>query len=215
MQQAKFDVRRFVSSDPSKCTGCGLCEYVCALEKERFLLNPLRSRIRVVRLTSFLNIAMTCRFCEDAPCVKTCSRKALKQSEKGGVLIVDEDKCDSCGWCVQACPYGGIVLHPEKKTVVACDLCGGEPKCVEFCPEEALELVTDDAVSQKTLISAVEKLLSETERLTNLIMKRALTDIFAEAEEGAKRLGQKLEALNEREMKLQLDLRNKGKRINE
>jgi NAD-dependent dihydropyrimidine dehydrogenase PreA subunit len=39
--------RKFVSVDPSKCIGCSVCEYVCALEKE-WSFNPLRSRIRVV-----------------------------------------------------------------------------------------------------------------------------------------------------------------------
>ncbi|MCW4020329.1 MAG: 4Fe-4S dicluster domain-containing protein [Candidatus Bathyarchaeota archaeon] len=193
--------RQFASVNPSKCTGCGICEYVCALEKEGFLRNPLRSRIRVIRLNSFFNTTMTCRFCEDAPCANACPCRALKQSERGGVLIIDEDRCNACGWCVQACSYGGISLHPQKK-VVACDLCGGESKCVEFRPEEALELATEDAAPQKMWVSAIEKLPSETERLGNLIKKRALTDIFKEAEEKAKRLEEKLAALNEREMKL-------------
>ena len=35
-------------------------------------------------------------------------------------------------------------MNPEKKVVMICDLCDGEPKCVDSCPEEALELGTED-----------------------------------------------------------------------
>lgn len=195
MKDSGSNERRFVSANPDKCVGCGLCEYVCALEKEGFP-NPSRSRIRVVRLNPWINVAMTCRFCEDALCVKACPRGALTQSEKG-FPIVDVDKCNACCWCLQACPYGGIVLHPEKR-VVTCDLCGGEPKCIEFCPEEALELVSSDEVSEKLWVSAVEKLPTKIERFTNLIKKGSWSELFAEAEERAKRLEEKLEALNRR-----------------
>ena len=101
--------RLFVSADPSKCVGCSVCEYVCALEKERSF-NPLRSWIRVVRLHPLVNVAVACRFCEDAPCVHACPRNALKQSEENGVILIDEEKCDACGWCIQACDYGFVIL---------------------------------------------------------------------------------------------------------
>jgi len=200
MKNSRSNERRFVSVDPDKCIGCGLCEYVCAFEKERFP-DPSRSRIRVIRLNPWINVAMTCRFCEDAFCVKACPRECLKQSEEG-FPIVDEDKCSACGWCLQACPYGGIVIHPKKR-VVTCDLCDGEPKCVEFCPEEALELVPNDECSEKTWISAVEKLPTKIERFTNLIKKKDWTELFAEAEEKTKRLEEKLEALNRRVIEIQ------------
>jgi Fe-S-cluster-containing dehydrogenase component len=113
-----------------------------------------------------------------------------------GILIVDEEKCDGCGWCIQACPYGGIMLHPDKGIVVACDLCGGDPKCVEFCPEEALELVSDDQAAEKKWIETIERIPSEVQKLTCLIKKREWASIFAEAEERARRLTGKLEEIN-------------------
>ena len=144
MQPQKFSEKKFVSVDPGKCTGCGICEYACTLEKGEPVWNPIRSRIRVIRMTPLLNFALACRFCYDAPCVKACPEKALVQSEKTGVLLVKEKNCKGCDWCVQACPHGGITIHPETGKAVACDLCDGEPKCVEFCPEEALEVVSTD-----------------------------------------------------------------------
>ena len=198
MEKLGFITRRFVSVDPSKCIGCSLCEFVCALEKEGDP-NPLKSRIRVIHLNPMLNLAVTCRFCENAPCIRACPRDAIKQSEKGGILLIDENRCDGCVLCVQACPYGGMMLHPEKGVVIACDLCDGEPKCIEYCPEEALELVSDDKYFNEALISTIEKLPKEIERLSNVIKSRNWTEIFAEAEERAQRLEEKLKNLKTKE----------------
>ena len=198
-QTTKFDSREFVAVDPSKCSGCGICESVCSLEKSEGKWDPLMSRIRVLRLKHVLNVAMACRFCEDARCVTACPEKALSQSEANGVLVVDERKCKGCDWCIQACPHGGIALHPDTRSVVACDLCGGEPKCVDSCPEEALELVSDDDAAEKKWNAAIEKLPSEIERLATVVNKREWSSILAEAEERAKRTSEKLEAINRRE----------------
>jgi len=186
--------RQFVSVNPTRCSGCGLCEYACSLEKNGFP-NPALSRIRVIRLNPLLNIAMTCRFCDDPPCVEACSREALKQSERGNLILVEEEKCDGCGWCIQACPYGGLVMDPDKNVVAVCDLCGGEPRCIDLCPEEALEIVSDDETADERWISAIEKLPRELERLNSLIRKRDLSEIFVNAEERVKRLESKLEEL--------------------
>lgn len=201
-ETAKSSGRPFVSADPSRCTGCGVCELACALEKDGSF-NPLRSRIRVVPLHPLVNVAIACRFCEDAPCVSACPRDALRQSEENGVILVDEARCDACGWCVQACPYDAIMLHPEKKVVMTCDLCGGEPKCIDFCPEDALELVTNDATAQKMWVSAVEKRLSEAEKIIKLIKGGVWTDVLTEAEESLDRLEEKLEALSSKELSLE------------
>ena len=86
-------------------------------------------------------------------------KDALEQSIESGVIIIDTDKCNGCGWCIEACDFGTISLDAENKVVNICDLCDGEPKCVEWCPEEALELTTRDILAQKARIDAVKKLL--------------------------------------------------------
>ncbi|MEM2947253.1 MAG: 4Fe-4S dicluster domain-containing protein [Candidatus Bathyarchaeia archaeon] len=159
----KIHERKFVSADPDKCVGCQTCEYICAWNKEK-AFNPLKSRIRVVRLNPLVNISITCRLCEDPPCVAACPRDALTQSEENGTIIVDEDKCNGCGWCIEACDYGAVSLHPEKKVVFICDLCKDKPdgpQCVKWCPEEALDLVTADVLAQKARITATKKLFQE------------------------------------------------------
>ena len=132
-------VNQFVNCDPDKCIGCNVCEYICSLEKEK-TFNPVKSRIRALRLDSLSNVAMTCRVCKNAPCVKACPEDALTQSTANGTITVDEEKCDGCGWCIETCEYGAIMLHPDKRKAVICDTCSGDPKCVQWCPESALSL---------------------------------------------------------------------------
>ena len=198
MAPAKFKSRKFVSVDPSKCTGCGICEYACTLEKGEAIWNPIRSRIRVVRMAPLFNFAIACRFCEDAKCVTACPENALVQSAKTGILMVKEKKCKGCDWCIQACPHGGITLHIDTGKAIACDLCDEEPQCVEFCPEEALELVSNDEEAEKRFDNALEKLPAETERLTNTVKNKDWNPLLAEAEERSMKVTEKLEALNKK-----------------
>jgi TPP-dependent indolepyruvate ferredoxin oxidoreductase alpha subunit len=132
-------VNQFVYCNPKKCNGCVVCEYACSMEKEE-TFNPVKSRIRAVRLDTISNIAMTCRTCIDAPCVAACPNDALTQSAEDKTIVVDENRCKGCGWCIQACEYGAITLHPSTKKAIVCDMCNGEPVCVQWCPESALSL---------------------------------------------------------------------------
>jgi Fe-S-cluster-containing hydrogenase component 2 len=192
--------RKYIAVDPSKCTGCGICEYACALEKSEDLLNPLKSRIRVLRLHPLLlNTTMVCRFCEDAQCVTACPEKALTQCQSSGILIVDKHKCNGCDWCIQACPHGGITIDSDTGLAIACDLCDGEPKCIDACPEEALELVSEEDAAEKTWKTAMQKLPSEIEKLAEQAKKNEWSNIIAKAEERAKKTSEKLEAISKRE----------------
>ena len=166
----------FVDVDPNKCIGCGICELVCSLEKsEKGAFNPLTSRIKVLR-HPLVNVAITCRLCENPPCVRACPRGALMQSLKNGVIIVDEEKCIGCGWCVKACEFGSITIDPFKGIAIVCDLCEGREgtgvfpgrkivrqACVEWCPEEALNLSTRGRLAQRAREVAVSKLFSTKE----------------------------------------------------
>jgi len=125
--------------------------------------NPTRSRIRVVRIYPHTNAALNCRLCEDAPCVTACPRKALSRAETNGVIVVNDQLCNGCGWCIKVCDFGAIALDP-KPTVNICDLCGDReegPACIEWCPEDALEVTTNDLLAQKARIGAVQKLDAE------------------------------------------------------
>ena len=148
---------KFVSGDPSKCVGCRVCEYVCSMEHEK-TYNPTKSRIRVVRLNPFVNVAIACRICEDPQCIAACPREALLQSEVNGAIMVDAEICNGCAWCVEACDFGSIQFHPESRDAFVCDLYEGEPQCVEWCPEQALDFITEAVLAQKARISATKRL---------------------------------------------------------
>jgi TPP-dependent indolepyruvate ferredoxin oxidoreductase alpha subunit len=131
------NINQFISCDTDKCVGCDVCEYVCSAEKEN-TFNPTKSRIRVIRLDVLSNMAITCRQCKDAPCVTACPKDALHQTKERSIIAVDEEKCDGCGWCIEACQYGAVNLHSKRRKPVICDTCKGEPKCIRECPESAL-----------------------------------------------------------------------------
>jgi carbon-monoxide dehydrogenase iron sulfur subunit len=165
LKQSTETERKFVAADLEKCTGCGVCELICALKREN-VYNPRCSRIKILRLYRLINIAVTCRLCENTPCIFACPKGCLTQSAKTGVIRVDEEKCDCCGWCIEACPYGAITLNPEKETVMICDLCDDEPQCVEWCPEGALDLVTQKEFDKNLRKTTVNKIIKENLRLS-------------------------------------------------
>jgi TPP-dependent indolepyruvate ferredoxin oxidoreductase alpha subunit len=133
-------VNQSVQCDSGKCVGCGICEYACSFEKEG-IFNPLKSRIRAVRVNMTFNSAFTCKACVEAPCVTACPQDALTQSKQTGTVTVDEAKCEGCGWCIESCQYGALTLHPITHKPLICDACGGNsPKCIPACPESALSL---------------------------------------------------------------------------
>ena len=78
--------------------------------------------------------------------------------------MVDEEACNGCAWCISACQFGAMMMHPERKVVFTCDSCKDEPEgpqCVKWCPEEALTFVTAQTLAQKARISAVKNLFQE------------------------------------------------------
>ena len=204
MQSAKTQQKRkFVSVDPGKCIGCGICEYACAVEKGESMWNPLRSRIRVVRMVPLFNFALSCQGCEDAKCVKACPEKAITQAEDTGLLIIDEKKCKGCDWCVQACEHGGITINPDTGKAIACDLCAGEPKCMESCPEEALEIVESDEAAEKLFNDALAKLPAQTQQLNIIVSNKDWKQLLATAEKRSEKVTEKLEALSKKTLEKQ------------
>jgi len=53
------------------------------------------------------------------------------------MIVVNKEGCIRCGACQGTCPTDAIAVSPED--VIYCDLCSGEPKCVEICPQGALK----------------------------------------------------------------------------
>jgi carbon-monoxide dehydrogenase iron sulfur subunit len=130
-----------------KCTGCRLCELVCAVKHDG-ISNPMRSRIKVMKWEmEGLYIPMSCQQCQDAPCLNVCPVKAISLDEEMGRVMVDYDVCIGCRSCVAVCPFGAMNFNVIDKKVIKCDLCDGDPQCVRFCDRKAVDFVSPDDVS--------------------------------------------------------------------
>jgi len=134
-------MRRVVVAEAERCSGCRVCELICSLTREGEC-NPFVSAIH--RQTVALDLRFepeTCKQCADAPCGQACPTDAIAHDPLTGGVVVDTKACTACGACVEACPFGQIRLVNE--LVVKCDLCGGEPLCVTWCPRKALSVLVE------------------------------------------------------------------------
>lgn len=85
-----------------------------------------------------------CKHCTHAACLDVCPTGALIRTEHGTVLVQD-DVCNGCGYCVPACPYGVIDIRPGDGGAFKCTLCqdrlgaGLAPACATACPTESIQ----------------------------------------------------------------------------
>ena len=120
--------------DVSKCTGCRMCETACSFYHSG-AVNRHTARIKVVNLyASGIDGPVVCVQCKEQYCTD-CPTKAITIGSLGQV-IVSPTLCTLCKKCENNCPIGAIEIFNE--TVYVCDLCGGSPKCIEACTENAI-----------------------------------------------------------------------------
>jgi len=132
---------------------CRACEAACA-EKMR----PLGPAILASRVhEAGVSKNVTCFQCGEPECIKACPADAIVKSEEDGVVRVIQDNCIGCEQCVTACPYGNMYYSTEAGVAFKCDLCGGEPKCVDACKHKVLSFVKTrpifDSLRHKDLLS--------------------------------------------------------------
>src|SRR5712691_6183962 len=88
-----------------------------------------------------------CKHCENAGCLEACPTGAIVRTEVGSVLV-QNDVCNGCGYCVVSCPFGVIDRRPEPlpdaggafKFTFCYDLqrSGLVPACAKVCPTESI-----------------------------------------------------------------------------
>jgi Fe-S-cluster-containing hydrogenase component 2 len=158
---------KFLTVNSEKCTGCRLCELVCSVVHEG-VSNPAKSRIQVVKWEDEgLYVPMICQQCEDAPCMSVCPMGAISRDKDLGHVTVNYDVCIGCRSCVNICPFGAMNYNRSTKKVFKCDLCGGDPQCVRFCDEKAIDFVPAESVSaQKKRESATRQAAAARQALT-------------------------------------------------
>ena len=148
--------------DPDKCTTCRLCELVCS-ERSEGAFRPSRSHVRVaIDAEEAFYFPMICLQCEEAACIEACPTDALVRDEATGAVVLVEARCDECGACEPACPYGAI--HCREGKARKCELCGGDPECVRFCSPGALTYQDADkwpAAKQRAYADRLAELVEE------------------------------------------------------
>lgn len=139
MKNQKIGYFEDLSDVERVCSRCRMCEMICSFTHYQ-VANPARSRIRIVSLGRGLDLPVTCLNCHDAPCVNICPTGAMHRLNVENMVQVNRDVCIGCGMCVNACPIGAITLDPAEQAAAKCDLCGGDPQCVKYCPPKVLHL---------------------------------------------------------------------------
>lgn len=136
-------------SFPSQCTGCRICELICSFTHYH-IFNPSLSRIKVTKIEPLLiDHPVTCRQCQRPPCHEVCPTHAITRNNDLGVNHIHEKLCIGCGECALACPFGAIYIPSGENFPISCDLCGGDPQCVRFCPFKVLQCRGDEDVAKE------------------------------------------------------------------
>jgi formate dehydrogenase iron-sulfur subunit len=130
------------SYDNTSALGANTWRHVAFVEQEE----PLR----------WLMESDVCKHCTHAACLDVCPTGALFRTEFGTV-VVQQDVCNGCGYCVPACPFGVLdrrhlapapdlpAYAKEDGRVWKCTLCydrlkgGHEPACAKACPTKSIQ----------------------------------------------------------------------------
>jgi formate dehydrogenase iron-sulfur subunit len=157
------------SYDNTSTLGANTWRHVAFVEQNE----PLRGDGEVDALR-WLMSSDVCKHCTHAACLDVCPTGALFRTEYGTV-VVQEDVCNGCGYCVPACPFGvidrrhlprspadppaeilGLQLGKrEDGRAWKCTLCydrlkgGHEPACAKACPTESIQFGPLDELRER------------------------------------------------------------------
>ncbi|MGH2979186.1 MAG: 4Fe-4S dicluster domain-containing protein [Solirubrobacterales bacterium] len=122
------------SYDNSAALGADRWRHVAFIEQHRLVDDGLR----------WLMSSDVCKHCTEAACLDACPTGAIFRTEFGTVVI-QEDVCNGCGYCVVACPFGVIDRRERDGRAFKCTMCydrlkdGLEPACAKACPTDSIQ----------------------------------------------------------------------------
>ena len=131
-----------------KCVGCYACRVACQM------VNGLESDEAFIKFDEMEQgvypnvyaevVPVQCMHCEDAPCEAVCPTHATYTTDSG-VVLVDEERCIGCKYCIVACPYNVRYIREDTGAADHCNFCldtrlhkGEDPACVSACRYDAL-----------------------------------------------------------------------------
>lgn len=134
--------------DLDRCTGCSACAVACKQENN-VGLGSFWVRVHQIgpigEFPDYMEmyfLPLMCQHCKNPACVGECPTDALYKRQDG-IVLIDKGKCNGCGMCVMACPYGAYSYNSEG-VVEKCNLCahlideGEKPACAKVCMVQAI-----------------------------------------------------------------------------
>jgi Fe-S-cluster-containing dehydrogenase component len=145
--------------DSALCTGCRTCMIACStynndgegsMELARLTVprHPFHSTWETARPVNYE--PRPCLQCADAPCVNVCPVGAIQTDHKSGTnaRVIDQNACIGCKRCIEACEsvyeLPRIQFDVARNKAIKCHLCSGNPQCVSWCPNHAINYVSAD-----------------------------------------------------------------------
>ncbi|MGR5221431.1 sulfate reduction electron transfer complex DsrMKJOP subunit DsrO [Vibrio parahaemolyticus] len=133
--------------DLRKCVGCQACTVSCGIENQT-PIGEFRTTVKQYdvslsndeqsQVCQSVTLPRLCNHCDNPPCIAVCPVQATFQ-RNDGIVMVDNQRCVGCAYCVQACPYDARFINSETMTADKCTFCahrleqGLLPACVETC----------------------------------------------------------------------------------
>jgi formate dehydrogenase iron-sulfur subunit len=165
------------SYDNSSELGANTWRHVAFIEQNEPLRGNGDGEVDALR---WLMSSDVCKHCTHAACLDVCPTGSLFRTEYGTV-VVQEDICNGCGYCVPACPFGvldkrhlprqdppvlPLITKKEDGRVWKCTLCydrlkgGHEPACAKACPTDSIQFGPLDELRERAE-QRLEKLQAE------------------------------------------------------
>ena len=101
--------------DLSKCKNAQKCMTAC---QESHHIRPEQSHINTLKMQESKNtppyyMPKPCQHCDNPPCVSVCPVDATFK-RPDGIVLIDNNVCIGCRFCIAACPYSARVLNWTK-----------------------------------------------------------------------------------------------------